>query len=44
MLINKKIGKNHGEFQNNNEHPELVGHIAATFASCNKHFRKNIKF
>ena len=32
MLINKKIGKNHGEFQNTNGHPELGVYIAATFA------------
>ena len=32
MLINKKNGKNYGEFQNINGHPELAVYIAATFA------------
>ena len=32
MLINKKNGKNYGEFQNINGHPELAAYIASTFA------------
>ena len=32
MLINKKNGKNYGEFQNINGHPELAACIASTFA------------
>ena len=32
MLINKKNGKDYGEFQNINGHPELAVYIASTFA------------
>lgn len=32
MLINKKNGKNYGEFQNIKGHPELAASIASTFA------------
>ena len=41
MLINKKNGKNYGEFQNINGHPELAAYIASTFAILISSSEKN---
>ena len=44
MLINKKNGKNYGEFQNINGHLELALYIAATFAIVRSSWEKKSNF